>query len=183
MLASASAVSAGSEHGPSRSRPAACFRPQELGLLEAPDRDLWQRPDQIMDAMGIADASVVADVGAGSGWFTDQARAPRRPARHHLRPGRAGRDAERDHPARAARGSAEREADARPRQRPSSAGAVARRRADGGRVPRDRGSRDDARQHRARAQAARAHRRRRLQARRNRSRSRTSRNASAPTSS
>jgi predicted methyltransferase len=46
------------------------FPPQELGLLEAPDRDLWQRPDQIMDAMGIADASVVADVGAGSGWFT-----------------------------------------------------------------------------------------------------------------
>jgi ubiquinone/menaquinone biosynthesis C-methylase UbiE len=39
-------------------------------LLEAPDRDLWQRPDQIMDAMGIADASVVADIGAGSGWFT-----------------------------------------------------------------------------------------------------------------
>lgn len=46
------------------------FPPQELGLLEAPDRDLWQRPDQIMDAMGIADASIVADVGAGSGWFT-----------------------------------------------------------------------------------------------------------------
>lgn len=46
------------------------YPPQELGLLEAPDRDLWQRPDQIMDAMGIADASVVADVGAGSGWFT-----------------------------------------------------------------------------------------------------------------
>lgn len=46
------------------------FPPQDLGLLEAPDRDLWQRPDQIMDAMGVADASVVADVGAGSGWFT-----------------------------------------------------------------------------------------------------------------
>jgi SAM-dependent methyltransferase len=46
------------------------YPPQELGLLEAPDRDLWQRPDQIMDAIGVADASVVADVGAGSGWFT-----------------------------------------------------------------------------------------------------------------
>jgi ubiquinone/menaquinone biosynthesis C-methylase UbiE len=46
------------------------FPPQDLGLLEAPDRDRWQRPDQIMDALGIADASVVADVGAGSGWFT-----------------------------------------------------------------------------------------------------------------
>ena len=46
------------------------FPPQDLGLLEAPDRDQWQRPDRIMDALAIADASVVADVGAGSGWFT-----------------------------------------------------------------------------------------------------------------
>jgi SAM-dependent methyltransferase len=46
------------------------FPPQDLGLLEAPDRELWQRPDQVMDAMGVADASVVGDVGAGSGWFT-----------------------------------------------------------------------------------------------------------------
>ncbi len=46
------------------------FPPSDLGLLDAPDRDLWQRPDQIMDALGIADASVVADIGAGSGWFT-----------------------------------------------------------------------------------------------------------------
>jgi SAM-dependent methyltransferase len=46
------------------------FLPSDLGLLDAPDRDLWQRPDQIMDAMGIADGSVVADIGAGSGWFT-----------------------------------------------------------------------------------------------------------------
>jgi ubiquinone/menaquinone biosynthesis C-methylase UbiE len=46
------------------------FPPSDLGLLDAPDRDLWQRPDLIMDAMGIADGSVVADIGAGSGWFT-----------------------------------------------------------------------------------------------------------------
>ena len=46
------------------------FPPQDLGLLEAPDRDIWQRPDEIMDELGIAEASVVADVGAGSGWFT-----------------------------------------------------------------------------------------------------------------
>jgi predicted methyltransferase len=46
------------------------FPPQDLGLLEAPDRDQWQRPDQIMDALGVAEASVVADLGAGSGWFT-----------------------------------------------------------------------------------------------------------------
>jgi ubiquinone/menaquinone biosynthesis C-methylase UbiE len=52
------------------SHPARLFPPSDLGLLDAPDRDLWQRPDQIMDALGIADASVVADIGAGSGWFT-----------------------------------------------------------------------------------------------------------------
>lgn len=46
------------------------FPPSDLGLLDAPDRDLWQRPDQIMDAMGIADGSIVGDIGAGSGWFT-----------------------------------------------------------------------------------------------------------------
>ena len=48
------------------------FRPQDLGLLEGPDRDQWQKPDLIMDALRIAEGSVVADVGAGSGWFTIQ---------------------------------------------------------------------------------------------------------------
>ena len=46
------------------------FPPVDLGLLEAPDRDVWQKPDQIMDALAIADGSVVADIGAGAGWFT-----------------------------------------------------------------------------------------------------------------
>ena len=46
------------------------FPPQDLGLLEGPDRDAWQNPDQIMDALGIADGSTVADIGAGAGWFT-----------------------------------------------------------------------------------------------------------------
>src|SRR5262245_65221861 len=46
------------------------FPPEELTQLEGPDRDAWQRPDQIMDALGIADGTVVADLGAGGGWFT-----------------------------------------------------------------------------------------------------------------
>jgi ubiquinone/menaquinone biosynthesis C-methylase UbiE len=46
------------------------FPPQDLGLLEAPDRDIWQHPDQVMDELAIAEASAVADIGAGSGWFT-----------------------------------------------------------------------------------------------------------------
>jgi ubiquinone/menaquinone biosynthesis C-methylase UbiE len=46
------------------------FPPTDLGLLEGPDRDAWQRPEEIMDALGIAEGSVVADLGAGGGWFT-----------------------------------------------------------------------------------------------------------------
>jgi ubiquinone/menaquinone biosynthesis C-methylase UbiE len=46
------------------------FSPTDLSLLESPDRDIWQKPDQIMDALGIADGSKVADIGAGAGYFT-----------------------------------------------------------------------------------------------------------------
>jgi ubiquinone/menaquinone biosynthesis C-methylase UbiE len=46
------------------------FQSVDLGLLEAPDRDVWQKPDQIMDSLRIAEGSTVADLGAGSGWFT-----------------------------------------------------------------------------------------------------------------
>jgi predicted methyltransferase len=46
------------------------FEPNDLGLLDAPDRDQWQKPEQIMDTLGIADGSVVADLGAGGAWFT-----------------------------------------------------------------------------------------------------------------
>ncbi|MFI5177247.1 MAG: class I SAM-dependent methyltransferase [Vicinamibacterales bacterium] len=46
------------------------FPPAELGILEGPDRDEWQQPDRVMDALGIADGSRVADLGAGGGWFT-----------------------------------------------------------------------------------------------------------------
>jgi SAM-dependent methyltransferase len=46
------------------------FATQDLGLLEAPDRDQWQKPDQVMDALGIAEGSIVAELGAAGGWFT-----------------------------------------------------------------------------------------------------------------
>ncbi len=39
-------------------------------MLEGPDRDAWQKPDLVMDALRIGEGSVVADVGAGGGWFT-----------------------------------------------------------------------------------------------------------------
>lgn len=56
--------------GQTRARHGSLFPPQDLGLLEGPDRDAWQRPDYIMDALRIGEGSTVADVGAGGGWFT-----------------------------------------------------------------------------------------------------------------
>ncbi len=53
-----------------RTRHGRLFAPQDLGLLEGPDRDQWQMPSQIMDALGIAEGSVVGDLGVGGGWFT-----------------------------------------------------------------------------------------------------------------
>jgi ubiquinone/menaquinone biosynthesis C-methylase UbiE len=46
------------------------FPPENLGVLESPDRDEWQQPERIMDELRIAAGSHVADVGAGGGWFT-----------------------------------------------------------------------------------------------------------------
>jgi ubiquinone/menaquinone biosynthesis C-methylase UbiE len=46
------------------------FPPSDLGNLESPDRDEWQKPDEIMDALRIGEGSRVADLGAGGGWFT-----------------------------------------------------------------------------------------------------------------
>jgi arsenite methyltransferase len=54
----------------SQQRHGKLFPPENLSQLEGSDRDVWQRPVQIMDALGIAEGSVVADLGAGSGWFT-----------------------------------------------------------------------------------------------------------------
>lgn len=55
------------ENTPRRPR---LFAPQDLGLLEPPDREAWQKPDQVMDALHVAEGTVVADLGAGGGWFT-----------------------------------------------------------------------------------------------------------------
>ena len=46
------------------------FPPEELGALEGPDRDAWQEPERVMDSLGITSGTIVADIGAGGGWFT-----------------------------------------------------------------------------------------------------------------
>jgi len=62
-LAAAAALPATAQHR-------RLFPPDELGMLEAPDRAAWQRPEKVMDALLIAEGSSVADLGAGAGWFT-----------------------------------------------------------------------------------------------------------------
>jgi ubiquinone/menaquinone biosynthesis C-methylase UbiE len=67
VLVGALAVTGAAQQQPMHSR---LFKPEDLGILESPDRDDWQQPDRIMDALGIGDGSRVADLGAGGGWFT-----------------------------------------------------------------------------------------------------------------
>ncbi len=45
-------------------------------ILENPSRDAWQKPHEVMEALQLKPAEVIADIGAGSGYFT------RRFARH-----------------------------------------------------------------------------------------------------
>jgi 2-polyprenyl-3-methyl-5-hydroxy-6-metoxy-1,4-benzoquinol methylase len=40
-----------------------------IARLDNPTRDEWQRPDVVLNALGIAPTSVVCDVGAGTGYF------------------------------------------------------------------------------------------------------------------
>jgi predicted methyltransferase len=44
---------------------AACSRAQNSG----PERDRWNRPEEVMDALGLRAGSVLADVGCGKGYF------------------------------------------------------------------------------------------------------------------
>src|SRR5688572_32220654 len=64
------AVSVTSAQGAPAKPKARLFSALDLGLLEAPDREQWQKPNLIMDELRIAEGSVVADLGAGGGWFT-----------------------------------------------------------------------------------------------------------------
>jgi SAM-dependent methyltransferase len=47
----------------------------DLSIFEYPDRDKKLHVDRVMDLLGIAPGRVVADIGAGSGWFTVRAAA------------------------------------------------------------------------------------------------------------
>jgi SAM-dependent methyltransferase len=47
----------------------------DLSIFEYPDRDTRLHVDRVMDLLGIGPGKVVADIGAGSGWFTVRAAA------------------------------------------------------------------------------------------------------------
>ena len=70
LIVVAEVVTAQQKPPPGAPRNSRLFPPQDLGLLEPPDREAWQKPDQVMDALHVAERSTVADLGAGGGWFT-----------------------------------------------------------------------------------------------------------------
>ena len=47
----------------------------DLSIFEYPDRDKKLQIDRVMDLLGITAGKSVADIGAGSGWFTVRAAA------------------------------------------------------------------------------------------------------------
>jgi arsenite methyltransferase len=44
--------------------------PEELQYLEEPNRGEWQMPERVIDALRLQKSDVVADVGAGTGYFS-----------------------------------------------------------------------------------------------------------------
>jgi len=41
-----------------------------IGALEDPQRDAYQKPHEVLSALGLKPGEVIADIGAGSGYFT-----------------------------------------------------------------------------------------------------------------
>ncbi len=72
MIAATAAVGAQERHQHHPPRSADGY----AKVLESPERDAWQKPHEVIAALALRKDEVVADVGAGSGYFT------RRLARH-----------------------------------------------------------------------------------------------------
>jgi ubiquinone/menaquinone biosynthesis C-methylase UbiE len=41
-----------------------------VGVFDDPGRDAWQKPDSVIEALGVASGMTVADLGAGTGYFS-----------------------------------------------------------------------------------------------------------------
>lgn len=46
------------------------FDPTHMDRLVSPERYRWQNPEEVLDALGLAPGMVLADVGAGPGFYT-----------------------------------------------------------------------------------------------------------------
>src|SRR6201994_1558814 len=57
----------------SQQRPTSTPYAVDLSIFEYPDRDKKLQVDRVMDLLGIKPGKNVADIGAGSGWFTVRA--------------------------------------------------------------------------------------------------------------
>ena len=44
--------------------------PEELQYLEEPDGVEWQMPEQVIETLSLRESDVVADIGAGTGYFS-----------------------------------------------------------------------------------------------------------------
>jgi predicted methyltransferase len=58
---------------PAQPRPTSTPYTGDLSIFETPGRDQRLHIDRVMDVLGIAPGKTVADIGAGSGWFTVRA--------------------------------------------------------------------------------------------------------------
>src|ERR1700744_4136591 len=56
-----------------QNRPTSTPYTGDLSIFEYPDRDKKLQIDRVMDLLGITTGKNVADIGAGSGWFTVRA--------------------------------------------------------------------------------------------------------------
>ena len=60
---------ASAQHGPAEHRRPTDLK-QYLEQLDRAERDQYQKPDQVVDTLGLKPGMAVADLGAGSGYFT-----------------------------------------------------------------------------------------------------------------
>ncbi|MCC6861076.1 MAG: class I SAM-dependent methyltransferase [Bryobacterales bacterium] len=63
-FAAASLAQTGHQHHPPRSAE------EYIRVLNDPKRDAWQKPDEVVKALNLKRDETVADIGAGSGYFT-----------------------------------------------------------------------------------------------------------------
>ena len=73
MTVGASLQTAGTAQAPGVQRPTSTPYAGDLSIFETPGRDKRLQIDRVMDLLGITPGKAVADIGAGSGWFSVRA--------------------------------------------------------------------------------------------------------------